>query len=137
MANCLKKKESDMSNDAEYKVGFCRPPKETRFKTGQSGNPAGRPKGIMDTHRLIDAIMNKKVVATIDGRTIKITKKQAAFLRLANDAATGDTPSMKLLMPEMFKIDEKKAAREAAKNQELTRTDREIIDAFLKGGDNG
>jgi len=126
-----------MNNDTEYKVGFCRPPKESRFKSGQSGNPAGRPKGIMDTHRLIEAIMNKKIVATIDGRPIKITKKQAAFLRLANDAATGDTPSMKLLMPEMFKIDEKKAAREQAKYQSMSRTDREILDEYFKGENHG
>src|SRR5689334_16552780 len=26
-------------------VGYCHPPKETRFKRGQSGNPSGRPKG--------------------------------------------------------------------------------------------
>ncbi len=27
------------------KIGYGRPPKHTRFKAGQSGNPKGRPKG--------------------------------------------------------------------------------------------
>jgi len=29
----------------EYEVGFGKPPKDTQFKPGQSGNTAGRPKG--------------------------------------------------------------------------------------------
>jgi len=29
----------------ESEVGYRSPPKATRFKTGQSGNPAGRPRG--------------------------------------------------------------------------------------------
>jgi hypothetical protein len=29
----------------QYAVGYCRPPSETRFKKGQSGNPKGRAKG--------------------------------------------------------------------------------------------
>ncbi len=31
---------------SDYKVGFRRPPLETRFKPGHSGNAKGRPKGI-------------------------------------------------------------------------------------------
>ena len=31
--------------DADYQVGYGKPPIETRFKSGQSGNPRGRPKG--------------------------------------------------------------------------------------------
>jgi hypothetical protein len=29
----------------DYEVGYKKPPKDTRFKAGQSGNPRGRPKG--------------------------------------------------------------------------------------------
>lgn len=33
-----------MKKRARYAVGYGRPPRHTRFKKGQSGNPAGRPK---------------------------------------------------------------------------------------------
>jgi len=30
---------------ADYEIGYRKPPAHTRFKAGQSGNPAGRPRG--------------------------------------------------------------------------------------------
>lgn len=32
-------------DEGDYEVGYGKPPKETRFKKGRSGNPRGRPKG--------------------------------------------------------------------------------------------
>ncbi len=29
----------------DYEVGYGKPPSRTRFRSGQSGNPRGRPKG--------------------------------------------------------------------------------------------
>lgn len=31
----------------KYKIGYAKPPKATRFKKGQSGNPNGRPRRMM------------------------------------------------------------------------------------------
>jgi hypothetical protein len=38
---------------ADYKVGYGKPPLETRFKKGQSGNPSGRPAGRTSIMQLI------------------------------------------------------------------------------------
>lgn len=35
----------DTAQPSDYEVGYGKPPAETRFKKGQSGNPNGRPKG--------------------------------------------------------------------------------------------
>ena len=35
----------------DEKVGYRRPPKKSRFKPGQSGNPKGRPKGTKNLKR--------------------------------------------------------------------------------------
>ena len=49
------------AEDAPYEIGYCKPPKHTRFKPGQSGHPSGRPPGQLNfrtavrgalTHRL-------------------------------------------------------------------------------------
>lgn len=125
-----------MNDNNNYKVGFCKPPVHTRFKPGQSGNPKGRPKGAMDTHRLIDAILNKKVAATIDGVPIRISKRQAMLMRLANNATSGDINSLRLLMPHLLQIDAKKEARARAKAENMSRSDREILDEYLSKGDN-
>jgi len=50
-----------------YEVGKGKPPKETQFKPGQSGNPAGRPKSITVSDALRQAL---KVVDSNDGRTL-------------------------------------------------------------------
>ncbi len=36
---------ADQTSTGGYDVGYRKPPKHTRFKPGQSGNPRGRPKG--------------------------------------------------------------------------------------------
>lgn len=125
-----------MNNSDKDKVGYCRPPKATRFKPGQSGNPKGRPKGAMNTLRLLDGIISKKVSATIDGAPIRISKKQAMLLRLANSAASGDLKSMQILLPYILQIDEKKATRAHMQADDITSTDREILNKYLGIHDN-
>ena len=50
-----------MSEDTDktpYDVGYARPPKDSRFKPGQSGNPRGRARGAKNTSTIVrDALM--------------------------------------------------------------------------------
>ena len=34
-----------LPDNADYEVGYAKPPQSSRFKPGRSGNPNGRPKG--------------------------------------------------------------------------------------------
>lgn len=45
------------------KVGYGKPPRDTRFKAGQSGNPKGRPKGKNNLTKLIELEVKRNMMA--------------------------------------------------------------------------
>jgi hypothetical protein len=73
--------------ETDERVGNCRPPRATRFRPGQSGNPRGRPNRARIVGTLIARALDETVEATENGR---ITKLEAALTQLANHAASGD-----------------------------------------------
>jgi hypothetical protein len=85
-------------NGPDYTVGFGKPPKETQFQQGQSGNPKGRPKGRRNVATALQSALNEKVVITENGHRKTITKLDAAFKQVVNKAAGGDTSATKLLV---------------------------------------
>lgn len=59
---------------APYEVGNKRPPKHSRFKPGQSGNPKGRPKGSHSLSASVGQELRKPVTAMKGGKPVKMTK---------------------------------------------------------------
>jgi hypothetical protein len=78
-----------MPHDDET-VGYGRPPKHTRFQTGQSGNRRGRPKGAPNLATALARTLRERVVITEHGRKTTITKLEAAVKQLVNKAASGE-----------------------------------------------
>jgi len=85
-------------HDGTYEVGFGRPPKQTRFRPGASGNPAGRPKGKRNLATVLEKSLQEKVVISENGTRKTITKLEAAVKQLVNKAATGDLNALRQLM---------------------------------------
>ena len=54
-----------------YEVGNKKPPLNSRFKPGQSGNPKGRPKGHKSVSVTLLHELNRSVSATINGKPVK------------------------------------------------------------------
>jgi hypothetical protein len=54
-----------MADDNDYTIGFQKPPKNTRFAKGQSGNPLGRPKGSHNATTVFDKACRERIRVTI------------------------------------------------------------------------
>jgi hypothetical protein len=88
----------DEKDGPEPKVGYRRPPVRTRFKSGQSGNPKGRPKGAKNFQTVIATELNGAVQVTENGKRKTITKRQVIGKQLVNGAAAGDPKAIALLL---------------------------------------
>jgi Family of unknown function (DUF5681) len=82
----------------DYEVGYGKPPRDTRFKEGQSGNPRGRPPGAKNLKTLLSEALNEPVVVAENGGHRKITKRQAIITQLVNRSATADLRAIKILL---------------------------------------
>src|SRR5215472_2941022 len=76
----------------EYKVGYRKPPTQTRFKKGQSGNPSGRPKrvSIIDPGMLLEGIDNEEINVVENGKRKRMPKAEIEFRQLFTKALKGD-----------------------------------------------
>lgn len=96
-------------SNSDYPIGRGRPPKHTRFKPGQSGNPAGRPKGVKNFASILRKALNAKVVVAENGRQRRITKLEAMTTQLVNKATQADLNAMRLLTGLLeFHVEEKR-----------------------------
>jgi hypothetical protein len=75
---------------ARSSVGYGRPPIESRYTAGFSGNPGGRPKGTKNLLTIINQELSQVVTATVNGKLRRLTKKQVIVIRLIGSAAAGN-----------------------------------------------
>src|ERR1700677_251836 len=82
----------------DYKVGKGRPPVETQWKPGQSGNPKGRRKGRQNLASIFYEELNQKVAVVENGKRRMISKAQAAIKQLTNSATKGDPKALQAII---------------------------------------
>ena len=113
------------------KVGYCNPPEHSRFKTGQSGNPRGRPKGTLNMATVLERTLREKVVIHENGRRKIITKLEAAIKQLTNKAASGELKALQLLAA-LVRSAEERPIQAAVPNSALDEVDEKVVLGILK-----
>lgn len=83
------------NNATAYQVGFGKPPKNSQFRKGVSGNPGGRPKGSRNLATILQDILQETVVVQENRKRRRVSKSEAMFRNLVNRAISGDMAAIK------------------------------------------
>jgi len=118
-----------MSKDDAGKGGYGRPPKDSRFKPGRSGNPAGRPKRARTLRSDFHEVMKKRVQIREDGELRYVSRQEALLLSLCVKALQGDTRASGQLLARWAKTELHDTQRSQSN---VTTNDRAIVEDFLR-----
>lgn len=98
-------------DDADYEVGYGKPPKHSRFKPGQSGNPKGRPRGEKGFEATLKRELDRKVLVTLNGRSTEISRADAMMKRVVEQGMKGNLRAIRFIAEYDSKIAAKLEAR--------------------------
>ena len=82
----------------DYEIGKGRPPVNTRWRPGQSGNPRGRPRGSKNLINFLAEALNEKIQIQERGKLRPITAREAIIKRIVNEALKGNLKAANLLL---------------------------------------
>lgn len=116
-----------MADKSDKGVGYARPPRHSRFKPGQSGNPRGRPKGSLNFATDLKNTLLAPVALNDGGKPRRVTTQKAALLRLREKALKGDVKALDRLLSYAMALSGS-SAEGAAKNRSVD--DQAILEAF-------
>lgn len=135
--------EQDTSEPSsrEYEVGYRKPPRHTRFKPGQSGNPRGRPKGARGLNTIVRTLMNETMVLRTSAGERKIRKIDGVLQKTVELAMKGNMKALGQLVT-LYKAAVPEAETHSdngASIEELSATDlatlEELRALYAGGGD--
>lgn len=89
-----------------YEVGYKKPPRATQFKSGQSGNTAGRPRKSRNFGKLLAEELDTKILVKEHGREKTISKREAIVKHIVNSALKGDARAQQMLFKHVGELPE-------------------------------
>jgi hypothetical protein len=120
------------------RVGYGRPPAETRFKPGVSGNPQGRRKKAPSFSEVTEQILDEKIEMRIGDRILRMSNRQA-LVRSAIRQALAGKPRLLTVLPAIMRYESESLQTRGDANLNLAAEDEAILADFLgrhKGPEN-
>lgn len=104
----------NLSIGHHYPVGYGKPPVESRFKKGQSGNPKGRPKGaknkVRESMKMLTDIVKKEASREVEvndkNEVVTMTVAEAVVRSISLKAVKGNVGAQKLFMGTVGTVEE-------------------------------
>jgi hypothetical protein len=100
------------SKEANYEVGYGRPPVEHRFKKGQSGNPTGRAKSKKPKKEreslveLLDRVSQQEITMAVDNRHKTVTMMEAMITKTFQQALAGKQDAVRTILSHFGQVDD-------------------------------
>lgn len=110
------------------KAGFRRPPIHTQFKSGISGNPAGRPRGTRNLSNDVKRTLQTLVKLKDQGKPKRVSTQEAALMRLREKALKGDSRSLDRLLEYARMYNNE--VETTSSDKSLAAEDQAILDAY-------
>ncbi len=117
------------THDDDDEVGYCKPPKHTRFKPGQSGNPNGKPRGSRGLRTELQSELGELMTITENGKSRRIPKRRIVIKALTAKALKGDVRAAEKIMQLVIQAEGFEDPK--SDHNRLSDADRQIIDYLL------
>jgi hypothetical protein len=110
-----------------YEVGYGKPPRDSQYRPGQSGYPAGRRKGVRNLKTDVKRTLAMPVKVKEGGRTRTRSTQEATLMVLREKALKGNTRALERIVELAFRFNND----EAGQAQQLPAADQAILAAYV------
>lgn len=112
----------------DYEIGYGRPPKHSRFKPGQSGNPRGRLKGARNLKTELEEELHEHIPIKEGGHQKRVSKQRAMIKALMAKAVQGDARAANIIIKMIDRLFGDQAGEHEI--EELSEQDQKILKAY-------
>ncbi len=111
----------------DFDVGYKKPPTQSQFKPGLSGNPKGRPKGLKNLATDLQEELEQKILITEANKSQEVTKQRAMIKTLFAKALKGETKVANVLIGLILGLEQ---ANQGKETDDLNEDDQAILAAY-------
>ena len=117
--------------EGTHRVGYGSPPRHSRFVPGKSGNPRGKPRGVLNLKTDLLKELNSFITVRKGNRTVRIKKGAAWIMKIVNGALSNDVKATATLIQLILRFD-LMGQMQAGEEAPLTSNDEELLADWLQ-----